>query len=85
MKIETTKPKAVKSVKEAAAVCDNIPEPHLVDDRGLKYRESSSGEYLLFDLSEYVTEERDVSAFIELIDTPAQVVNYGGKMVGVAI
>lgn len=83
--LETTKKRAVEAVQEAASVCDEIPEPKMASERGLEYRESNGGEFLLFDLSEHVETEEDVSAFINLIDVPAKVVPYGGKMVGIAI
>lgn len=82
---ETTEQKAVEAVQDAASVCDNIPEPKLVGESGVEYRKSNSGEFLLFDLSEYVETEEEVSAFIDLIDVPAKVVPYGGKMVGIAV
>lgn len=83
--LETSERKAVEAVQEAASVCDSIPEPKLIGEGGLKYRESNGGEFLLFDLSEHVETEEEVSAFINLIDVPAKVVPYGGKTVGIAV
>lgn len=82
---ETTKKKAVEAVQEAASHCDEIPEPKLVGNGGLEYRESNGGEFLLFDLSEHVETEDEVSVFADLINVPAKVTPYGGKMVAVAI
>lgn len=85
MTLETTERKAVEAVQDAAALCGNVPEPTLIGDGGLNYRESGGGEFLIFDLSEHVEAEKDVSVFIELIDVPAKVVQYGGETVGIAI